>query len=178
MKKACKTCRTHKIKVCFVLCYLIFRKEGANNQIKCFPEYHILKSRMKRVVARQSVAFIKSPEMLLNQIENKIVTPIALSTDPSGPTFTSEEWEQPLANSFDLGAQFPPPYFPTELESEKERLWHHSIKGLDEMLEFSSNEVTFLDVNNGFGIEAQAAMLPILPEFPRGLDSQIVSNPS
>jgi hypothetical protein len=46
------------------------------------------------------------------------------------------------------------------------------------MLESSSSEVTFLDVNTGFGIEAEAVMTPMLTDFSSGLGSQMVSNPS
>jgi hypothetical protein len=177
MKKACKACRTHKIKVCFVLFFLSFGRE-ANDQVKCCPEHHIVKSRIKKVVAKLAVAVPKSPEMLLNQIDNKIISPLALSAAPSWLNFTSEEWEQFLADSFNPATQLPLPHFPAELEPEKEPLWHHPVKGLGAMLESSSSEVTFLDVNTGFGIEAEAVMTPMLTDFSSGLGSQMVSNPS
>jgi hypothetical protein len=114
--------------------------------------------------------------MLLNQMDNKLISPLALSAAPSWLNFTSEEWEQFLADSFNPATQLPLPHFPVELEPEKEPLWHHPVKDLDEMLESNSNEVTSLDVNTGFGIEAEAAMMPILTDFSSGLDSQMVSN--
>jgi hypothetical protein len=131
---------------------------------------------MKMVGARLAAAVPKSPEMLLNQIDNKIISPLVLSAAPSWLNFTSEEWEQFLADSFNPATQLPLPHFPVELEPEKEPLWHHPVKDLDEMLESNSNEVTSLDVNTGFGIEAEAAMMPILTDFSSGLDSQMVSN--
>ena len=127
------------------------------------------------VGARLAVAVPKSPEMLLNQIDNKIISPLVLSAAPSWLNFTSEEWEQFLADSFNPTTQLPLPHFP---EPEKGPLWHPPVKGLDEMLKSSSNEVTFLGVNTGFGIEAEAAMTAILTDFSSGLDSQMVSNPS
>jgi hypothetical protein len=167
----------HKIKVRIVPCILSSGR-GLNDQVKCRPEHHIVKSRMKMVVARLAAAVPKSPEMLLNQMDNKLISPLALSAAPSWLNFTSEEWEQFLADSFNPATQLPLPHFPAELEWEKEPLWHHPVKGLDEMLESSSSEVTFSDVNIGFGIEAEAAMTPILTDFSSGLDSQMVSNPS
>ena len=86
---------------------------------------------MKKVAARQDAAVPKSPEMLLDQADNKIISPLAQSAASSWLNFTSEEWEQFLADSFTPETQLPLPHFPTELESEKEGIWHHPFKGMD-----------------------------------------------
>jgi hypothetical protein len=49
---------------------------------------------------------------------------------------------------------------------------------MDKILESNSNAITGFDVNDGFGIEAETAMLSILTDFSSGLSNQIVSNPS
>jgi hypothetical protein len=133
---------------------------------------------MKKVAARQVAAIPKSPEMLCDQIDHKIISSLALSVDLSWPTFTSDEWEQFLANLSTPVPQLPLPHFPIEPELEKEKFWHHLFKGMNEILELNSNTITDLDVNDGFGNEAENARLPILIDFSSGLEVQIVSNPA
>jgi hypothetical protein len=154
------------------------QERKANDQVKCHPEHHIVLSRLKKVVARQAAAVPKSPEMLLDQRDNKIVSSLAQGAASSWLNYKSEEWEQFLADSFTPETQLPLPHFLTELKSEMEEIRHHPFRSMDVILESNSNAITGLDVDNGFGIEEESAMLPILTDFSSELGSQMVSNPS